>query len=207
MATLDLVAAERRRVADLLETLDDDQWNVQSLCGEWTVRDVAAHLTAGWNVSIPRMARLMVRHRGFDGANAAAAKELAGRPTRAIIDDLRAHADDPFSPPIVGHVGQLSDVITHGQDIARPLGIDFAVEPEHVTPALDLAVGPRARMVLSTKHHRGLRFETTDQEWANGDGPVVQGSSASILLALFGRTCDDDGLEGDGADELRRRLG
>jgi uncharacterized protein (TIGR03083 family) len=203
---LDLTAAERRRAADLLTTLDDQQWQTQSLCGEWTVRDVAAHLTAGWNISILRMARLMLRHRGFDGANAAAAKELAKRSPKTIVDDLRSHADDPFSPPVVGHVGQLSDVIVHGQDIARPLGIDFGVDPAHVRPALGLAVGPKARVVLSNKHHRGLRFETTDQDWGHGEGPTVRGESHSILFALYGRTCDNDGLDGDGVVALRRRL-
>ncbi len=206
MATLDLVAAERLRLADLLDTLDDDQWNVQSLCGEWTVRDVAAHLTAGWNVSIPKMALLMVRHGGFDRANAAVAKDLARRSPQAITDDLRSHAEDPFRPPLLGHEGPLCDVIVHGQDIARPVGIDFGVDPDHVRPALDLAVGPKATRVVSTGRHRGLRFETTDQDWSHGKGSVVRGSSTSILLALFGRTCENDGLEGEGADELRRRL-
>ncbi len=48
MATLELIADERRRLADLLDTpRRRSSGDVQSLCGEWTVRDVAAHLTAG----------------------------------------------------------------------------------------------------------------------------------------------------------------
>ena len=36
---------QRRRTADLLATLTDDQWDHPSLCEGWTVRHVAAHLT------------------------------------------------------------------------------------------------------------------------------------------------------------------
>ncbi len=206
MNTLDRIAAERRRVADLLDGLDEAQWATPSLCEDWTVRDVAAHMTAGWSFPRLRFTRLMVRHRGFDGANAEAARILARRPTDEIVADLRTNADNPFSPPIVGIVAQLADVITHGQDIARPLGIVHRVEPENVRPALDLSVGRAAGLVSPTKHRAGLRFETDDQAWSHGEGPVVRGDSVSVLLALLGRRGAADSLEGSGVDELRRRL-
>ena len=47
-----LIAAERRAVADMLDGLSPQQWETQSLCADWTVRQVAAHLsvvlTRGW---------------------------------------------------------------------------------------------------------------------------------------------------------------
>src|SRR5687768_9206372 len=36
---------ERSRLADLMEDLDESEWRTPSLCREWTVREVAAHLT------------------------------------------------------------------------------------------------------------------------------------------------------------------
>jgi hypothetical protein len=39
-----LVHAERAGLIDDLEHLDDHSWEVPSLCGEWTVHDVVAHL-------------------------------------------------------------------------------------------------------------------------------------------------------------------
>lgn len=39
-----LVHAERAALIDDLEHLDDQSWAVPSLCREWTVHDVAAHL-------------------------------------------------------------------------------------------------------------------------------------------------------------------
>ena len=38
------IEQERRSLADLLESLTDDQWNTPSLCQGWRVRDVAAHV-------------------------------------------------------------------------------------------------------------------------------------------------------------------
>ena len=38
-------AAERRAIADMLDGLSTQQWDTQSLCAGWTVRDVAAHLS------------------------------------------------------------------------------------------------------------------------------------------------------------------
>ena len=46
-----LVAAERRALADDLAHLTPEQWADQSLCSGWTVRDVVAHLTAAASTS------------------------------------------------------------------------------------------------------------------------------------------------------------
>src|SRR5690242_7912912 len=39
------IDTERAWMADLLESLSDEQWGTPSLCEGWTVRDVGAHLT------------------------------------------------------------------------------------------------------------------------------------------------------------------
>ena len=42
--------AERDEMLDLAEQLaelDDEQWNSPSLCAQWRIRDVLAHVTAG----------------------------------------------------------------------------------------------------------------------------------------------------------------
>jgi hypothetical protein len=40
------IAAERRGIADLVQSLSPEQLDTPSLCGDWTVRDVAGHLLA-----------------------------------------------------------------------------------------------------------------------------------------------------------------
>jgi len=49
-----LIAAGRRRAADMLARLNDEQRRARSLCSEWTVRDVAAHLIGPFRVSVPK---------------------------------------------------------------------------------------------------------------------------------------------------------
>src|SRR3954467_14278634 len=55
------IDTQRRRVADLLSRLTDDQWSQPSLCRGWTVRDVGAHLTLQ-QVPIADALRVAVRH-------------------------------------------------------------------------------------------------------------------------------------------------
>ena len=43
----DAVRDEMLDLADRLAELDDEQWNSPSLCAEWRIRDVLAHVTAG----------------------------------------------------------------------------------------------------------------------------------------------------------------
>jgi Mycothiol maleylpyruvate isomerase N-terminal domain len=40
-----LIVAQRHRLGDLAETLDDTHWASPSLCAGWQVRDVMAHCT------------------------------------------------------------------------------------------------------------------------------------------------------------------
>ena len=46
-----LVHAERAALADDLAGLDAEQWRHDTLCGEWDVEQVVAHLTAAASLS------------------------------------------------------------------------------------------------------------------------------------------------------------
>lgn len=47
-------AAERDQLVTQLRDLTEPQWATPSLCGGWTVRDVAAHLLMPYELSLPR---------------------------------------------------------------------------------------------------------------------------------------------------------
>jgi len=55
------IDGQRGRVADLLESLTDEQWQHPSLCEGWTVRDVGAHLTLQ-QMTLARAVRLVLRN-------------------------------------------------------------------------------------------------------------------------------------------------
>lgn len=57
----DLAAAERRDLADYLDTLTKEQWEQPSLCPGWTVRDVAGHLPSYDELGGPAVLALFAR--------------------------------------------------------------------------------------------------------------------------------------------------
>ena len=70
--TFAAIAEERRALADVLDGLDAAQWSTPSLCGEWDVRGVAAHLVAPTVTGIPEILWLVLRARGnFEKSNVA----------------------------------------------------------------------------------------------------------------------------------------
>ena len=204
---LAMIADERRRVADLVGSLSPQQLDAPSLCGQWTVKQVAGHLLAA--VAAPRwlVVPLMLRS-GFNihKANARLAQLMARRPAADLAAGLRDNAENPFRPPIVGYPGQLTDLQVHGQDIRRPLGLPHGLRPDRLRVSLSFLVGGRAPGFVPKGRPAGLRFETTDLDWAWGSGPVVRGAAEAVMLALAGRTIVLAELDGDGVTVLRDRL-
>jgi uncharacterized protein (TIGR03083 family) len=203
-----MIAVERRRVADLVESLDAERLGMPSLCGSWTVQQVAAHLIAPFAAPPWGLLTLLVR-RGFrlHVANAALAERIAERPAADIARVLRDNAETPFRPPIVGWFGQLTDLQVHGQDIRRPLGLPAGLRPESMRASLEFLTVGRAPGFVPPRRRAGLRFEATDLGWAAGAGPVVSGPGEALMLALTGRPVALADLSGDGLPVLRARLG
>lgn len=203
-----MIAAERRTLADELDGLTDEQWQQQSLCGAWKVREVAAHLTTPFTSSTGKVFVEVVRNGlNFDKANDAMAKAEAARPTAEIVGNLRSNAEHNFKPPFIGPEAPLTDVIVHGQDIRRPLGIAHHFDPDVLRRSLDFVTGGKAVGFVPRKRLRGLRFEAADFEWSSGEGALVRGTGEALLLAITGRAVALDDLEGDGVALLRERLG
>lgn len=187
MDTFALIAAERRSLADLLDTLTPAQLLTPSLCDAWTVRQVAGHLAVPLEVGLPRFALAMLCHAGdFDAANDALARRQTRRPFAEVVQTLREKADSHFTPPRMGPEAPLTDVVVHGLDITRPLGLTREYSPEVMRIVLDHVVTPQVARRMDNAL-AGLRVEATDLDWAHGTGPVLRGSAQSILLALTGR--------------------
>ena len=61
---LDWTRDERLSLADLFESLADDEWQTPSLCDGWTVLHVAAHLTTSTRTTGLTVFKGMLRARG-----------------------------------------------------------------------------------------------------------------------------------------------
>jgi uncharacterized protein (TIGR03083 family) len=201
------IADERRRVADLVESLTPEQLNTPSLCGDWTVKQVAGHLLAANGTSGTPLLMLIVRS-GFNihRANARLAAQVAERSPAELARGLRDNAESSSPPPIVGYPGQLTDLQVHGQDMRRPLGLAHGLAPDRLRASLDFLTGGKAYGFTPRTRLAGLRFEATDVDWSWGDGRVVTGPAEALMMAITGRAVALDDLKGPGVTPLTARV-
>jgi len=201
------IADERRGLADLLRGLSGEQQTAQSLCDEWSVHDVAAHLILPLKVSGPTFLLAMLACRGsFDRANVRLTREQARRPFDEIIEVLHRKAESRFTPPGSGPEAPLTDLLVHGLDIRWPLRLTRDIPEERLRKSLTFVTGSSARGVVAKNTLDGLRFAADDIDWAHGSGPTVSGNAEALLLVITGRTEALDQLSGDGESTLRSRL-
>lgn len=141
------VAIERRRLADELEHLTDTQWRTQSQCEAWTVEETAVHLITPFEVSTTRFLFTMLRHRGnVDKIVLDLTARVGAKVSRSAIPaKLREHAENRWTPPRLGPAIPFSEVVVHGQDIRRTLGLACPVPAETVELALDGIDDPAIR--------------------------------------------------------------
>ncbi len=208
MDTFDLIAAERRRLADALDRLGPDDWNAPSLCDGWSVHVVAAHLNVPWSVSMPAILLSVTRSLSLDGGFDRVARTVAGRlDPAACVAGLREHAGSRFTPPGSGPEAPLTDVLVHGGDMLRPLGRSVDAAPEALALSVRWLAGGRAKGFVPRGRVTGLAVEATDVDVGAGDGPaVVRGPALALCGALCGRRSWLDDLSGEGVDVLSSRL-
>ena len=204
-----LVAAERRRLAEVLADLSDEEWAQPSLCGSWSTHQVAAHLNVPFVVSTPSFVLGLLRARGnFDRANARAAVDLAAAHDPAwCVDSLRAHAGHRFTPPGFGPEAPLTDVVVHGGDILRPLGRPWHPAPEALAVALRFCTSEKAAKGFGALPVADVHLEATDADVSAGHGGVVAtGPALALVGVVLRRSSYLDDLEGPGVELLRGRL-
>jgi uncharacterized protein (TIGR03083 family) len=201
-----VITAQRATLADLLEGLNSAQWETQSLCVGWRVRDVAAHVAMAPHLpSLSSMLADAARARGsFDRLNHNLAVRHAVRPVAQIVEDLREHAGSRRLPMITNYRNILFDILVHGQDIAVPLGIrrDMPLEAARAGAARVWTMG---WPFWARRRLRGFRLTATDIAWTVGTGAEVSGPIDALLLLLTGRPAGLSRLAGDGVSDLTTR--
>ncbi|MEZ0365205.1 maleylpyruvate isomerase family mycothiol-dependent enzyme [Mycobacterium sp. pUA109] len=201
------VADERRKIAELLDTLDDAQLATPSLCAGWDIKTVAAHVVSVFTDSFWVFMGTALRHASMARAVDDLARRRAQLDADEIASVLRRHADYPLSPPLFGPLDPLADILVHGGDIRIPLDLPFAPDPVLSTLALDFLTGPWPFGFVPLGLLRGISLHATDidRTWRKGNN--VKGPAAALMMTVAGRTAFLDELEGPGLPLLRRRLG
>ncbi|MGW2254316.1 maleylpyruvate isomerase family mycothiol-dependent enzyme [Kitasatospora sp. NPDC001660] len=199
------IAAERRELADVLDSLTADQWNSPSLCAGWTVREVAAHMSTGFRHSTARTLLDLVR---AGGSIHRMADRVARRDAAALTEDriaaaLRDNAGHPWRPPVGGRIAGLAHDAVHGLDITVALGLPARLPLPRVTALLD-AITPRGLRFFGASLD-GVRLRAVDADWHYGDGAdLVEGRAQELLLLAYGRRVPAGLLSGPGAARFVR---
>ena len=194
------IDAERLSLADFLDTLTPEQWSMPSLCPGWTVRDIAAHLALA-HIGPGAVTVGFVRAGGSFNRMVRDGARRYRKPPEALVAEIRALAGSRRHVPGTSYLDPLVDALVHGQDVAVPLGASRPMPVDAAAEAADrvwtMGFPYRARRRL-----RGLRFEATDVDWTRGEGTVVRGAIAPLLLLLTGRQARVNELTGPGASAI-----
>ena len=207
MGTWELIDAERTAWADLADSLAPDQWDAQSLCSAWKVRDVVAHVTQGANITAGkgittllkyglRMNKMLEREAIKDGA----------RPSDELREELRETIGGRRTPPGAKPEDVLLDLVVHEQDVRRPLKLHATIPPDILASALERLANTSNPLMPARRRANGLRLHATNIGWEHGEGDEVSGPAEAILLALAGRAAALGDLSGPGVDRFRSRL-
>lgn len=183
------VADQRRVLADLLSGLSAEQWERPSLCTQWRVRDVAAHVAlTPQSPGLVRILGLGLRaHGDFHAANRDMAVGHAARSSARLVTELRDLADSRRKPAVTTLDNLLFDTLVHIQDVAVPLGLSVTMPPDAAREGA-ARVWRMGWPFWARRRFRGVRLTATDVDWSAGEGAEVRGPVSALLLLLTGRT-------------------
>jgi uncharacterized protein (TIGR03083 family) len=199
------VAGERTDLAALLADLPAEDWDKPTLCAGWRVRELVAHITMPYRLSMPRFVLGMIKARGnFDRlADRQARRDAADLTALELTECLRQNINHPWKPPGGGYQGALSHDVIHGLDITVALGIDREVPAERMHYILD-SMNPRQLKYFGVDL-TGIQLRATDLDWTHGTGEPMAGKAQDLLLVLCGRTLPPGHLTGSPATRFTRQ--
>jgi uncharacterized protein (TIGR03083 family) len=199
-----VIHAERKALASDLHGLNEAQWSSRSLCTDWTVRDVLAHMTATARLSPPSFF-VKLAGSGFSltrlqGKDISAEKGSSPADTLSGFESIVTSTGHPPGPADT----MLGETIIHSEDIRRPLGLHHAYPTEAVVQAANFFKG--SNLIIGTKRRiTGLKLRATDTNWSTGAGPEVAGPILALLMAMTGRKAATAELTGEGVETLASR--
>ena len=199
---MDVIATERRGLAEVLAGMTDEQWHAQSLCEGWTSAHVLAHLTMPFRITAEEyMAGVRAAGGDFTTFSDAMAERDSVLPQADLVAVLRDNADNPWAPPGAGLIAPLSHDVIHGIDITLPLDADWQVPDLALTSVLDMLVGDGSETVFGVAVS-GLWLHADDLGWSWGSGAEVHGHGKDLVALLGNRRIPLDRFTGAGVTQL-----
>ena len=200
-----LAHAERTALAEDLSGLNAEQWRHSTLCGQWNVEEVVAHLTAAASLNQRRWVRSMLGARFRAHVhNQRRLVEHRGSTPAETLDRFHAIIGSTTAPS--GHTpAYLGEVVVHAQDIRQPLGLSRTPDVNALTPVAEF-FARRDFTVASRTTAAGLQLRADDGPFATTTGPLVTGSTLALVMSMAGRAPYIDQLDGPGVPTLLARV-
>ncbi|RAV12780.1 DinB family protein [Mycolicibacterium sp. GF69] len=199
----DLARAERADLAAFLADLTPEQWHHPTLCTEWTVKDVVAHVVSYEELGVLGLLKRFAKGRVVH-ANQVGVDEFGALSPRELLDYLNRHLYPSGLTARLGGMIGFVDGTVHHQDIRRALNRPRTIPADRLTRILPLLPGnPR---LGAGRRIRGLRLRATDVDWTHGQGAEVTGPGEALMMAMTGRPAALADLDGPGKAILGQRL-
>lgn len=118
---MELAYEERSELAGFLRTLTPQEWNTESLCAGWTVKDVVAHVVSYEELNILGLVTRFAKGR-LVKANEVGVAEFVTKSPDALMEFLDRHLHPRGLTAGFGGMIAFVDGTIHHQDIRRALG-------------------------------------------------------------------------------------
>ncbi len=198
------IHSERADMATTWATLTNDQWATSSWCGGWTVKDTAGHvLSAAEQTPMNFIKEMAMAGFKFNVFADRGARKLSVLSPEELVRRLRARTTTTNHPP-APVIAMLGEIVVHGEDIRRPLGLTHAT-PEAALVAIADNWKNSNVLIGAKKRVTGVKLRATDVNWVHGEGPEVSGPLISLILAMGGRKRALVDLTGEGVAILTAR--
>jgi len=198
------IHAERSAMVETLAGLPAEAWATPSLCEGWSIQQTVGHILAAAEQTPANFYKELISAGfKFNVFTDRAAKRLGALSPTVLIERLQARTTTTNHPP-APVIAMLGEIVVHGEDIRRPLGLSHKASEEALVALADnykktnLLIGAKRRIA-------GLRLRANDADWVNGDGPEVDGPLASLVVAMTGRKAVLGDLTGEGVAMLGAR--
>jgi uncharacterized protein (TIGR03083 family) len=206
MDTWEALDDERSALAEDLAALADSQWETQSLCSKWKVRHVVGHLIFGADMTTgPVLVGFLKGGLNFNRFMAREGLAIGAAPPGELARQFKTTIGMRRTLPGAVPEILLIDLVCHSADIRRPLGLSRTVPEATLLAVADTMKGIGFPIHVK-KRIAGLRLSATDSGWSAGEGPVVEGPLASLILVMAGRPAPLQDLSGAGTQTLRARM-
>jgi uncharacterized protein (TIGR03085 family) len=206
-AVTSLAATERAALCALALEVGPD---APTLCGDWTVRDLVAHLLV--RERHPAAAGILVRplERRLEEAQSRAARTDFAE----LVEQVRKGPPlwSPFAVPVLGGIANIAEYFVHHEDVRRaqetwaPRDLPSSSQATlwHLVRTLGRGLGVQSPVgVVAERSDARGRARVRPAPRATGD-VVVRGTPAEIVLFLYGRQPQSVvELDGDAGDVAR----